>query len=140
MLEALKGLIFPSSDSVECHINRHDYQNQHVISRNKLPSHPPAQCFNSEAEALRAHLEEENPLRTPNCLVLTDPGKKWDFNFAETPSEYPPVMEEYGGFFIKGDRYYKWTTISVPSNWECEGFGQAIYTNFQYPFKVEVSF
>ncbi len=47
-------------------------------------------------------------------------------------------MAEHGGFFIKGDEFYKWTTISVPSNWECEGFGQAVYTNFQYPFKVDV--
>jgi beta-galactosidase len=118
---------------------RDDYQNQHVISINKLPAHTPPQCFASEKEALCGRLEEEDKLRTTNCIVLSDPNNKWDFNFSETPSICPPVMEEHGGFFIKGDEYYKWTKISVPSNWECEGFGQAVYTNFQYPFKVDVS-
>jgi beta-galactosidase len=26
-----------------------------------------------------------------------------------------------------------WDDIPVPSNWECMGYGEAIYTNFQYP-------
>ena len=30
-----------------------------------------------------------------------------------------------------------WKKIRVPSTWECEGYGQAVYTNFQYPFKVD---
>ena len=137
MLEGVKSLFFAPAKGKDVS-NQDDYQNQHVISINKLPAHSPPQCFASEKEALCGKLEEEDQLRTTNCLILSDPGKKWDFNFSETPSKCPPVIEEHGGFFIKGDEFYKWTTISVPSNWECEGFGQAVYTNFQYPFKVNV--
>ena len=138
-MESLKSLFVPPSENPNYRLNRHDYQNQRIVGRNKLQAHPPAYCFSSEEEALQGHLEEESPLQTSTCIVLTDPSKKWDFNFATTPSECPPVMDEYGGFLVQGDRYYSWTTISVPSNWECEGFGQAVYTNFQYPFKVEVT-
>ena len=115
-----------------------DYQNQNVISINKLPAHTPPQCFASEKEALAARLEEEDELRTSNVMMLTEPDKKWDFHFAENPYKCPPIKEEAGGFSINGDESYKWAKITVPSNWECEGFGQAIYTNFQYPFKVDV--
>jgi beta-galactosidase len=30
-----------------------------------------------------------------------------------------------------------WNKIRVPCAWECEGYGQAVYTNFQYPFKCQ---
>jgi len=33
-----------------------------------------------------------------------------------------------------------WPKIAVPSNWECEGHGQPIYTNFEYPFPVNPPF
>ena len=112
-----------------------DYCNHTVISKNKLSAHPPPNCLNTEKEALLARLEEELP--SENCCVLTQQNPKWDFHFAETPAECPPIVEGVG--FQTAGQDGKWTTILVPSNWECEGFGQAIYTNFQYPFKVEVS-
>lgn len=30
-----------------------------------------------------------------------------------------------------------WKKIQVPCAWECQGYGQAVYTNFQYPFKCQ---
>lgn len=138
MLQSLKSLLVSPGRKKEDVSSSFDYQNQNVIAINKLPAHTPPQCFASEGEALTARLEHEDPLRTTNTLVLTDPSKPWDFHFAENPSQCPPIREEDGGFLTSGDEKNKWTKINVPSNWECEGFGQAIYTNFQYPFKVEV--
>jgi beta-galactosidase len=30
--------------------------------------------------------------------------------------------------------------ITVPGNWECQGYGIPIYTNFQYPFPLDPPF
>jgi beta-galactosidase len=136
-MQSLKSLVSPGKAKEDLS-SRCDYQNQNVISINKLPAHTPPFCFSSEGEALTARLEEEEPSRTTNSLLLTDSSKPWDFHFAENPSQCPPIIEENGGFLTNGDEKYSWTKINVPSNWECEGFGQAIYTNFQYPFKVQV--
>lgn len=63
--------------------------------------------------------------------LLTPPGTRWRFHFGSTPSEAPPVEGES----FRGAS--SWGSITVPSCWETQGHGQPIYTNFQYPFKVE---
>ncbi len=53
----------------------------------------------------------------------------WKFSFAEIPSKAPED-------FYKSDyNDASWKTIPVPSNWELQGYGTAIYTNTVYPFK-----
>ena len=61
--------------------------------------------------------------------VLTKESQPWKFHFSENPSQAPSVAV-HRGFDDEG-----WSKIRVPSSWECEGYGQAVYTNFQYPFK-----
>ena len=52
---------------------------------------------------------------------------EWQFHIAQKPSERPY-------YFYKDDfDTREWTTIKVPSNWECEGFEYPIYTNVKYP-------
>ena len=53
---------------------------------------------------------------------------KWKFYFGENPSEIPD------GFFRPGFNDRKWAEINVPSNWEMEGFGQALFRNVAVPF------
>ena len=53
---------------------------------------------------------------------------KWKFFYGENPYEVPD------GFFRPGFNDRRWADINVPSNWEMEGFGQALFRNVTTPF------
>ena len=53
---------------------------------------------------------------------------KWKFFYGENPYEIPD------GFFRPGFNDRRWADINVPSNWEMEGFGQALFRNVTTPF------
>ena len=50
------------------------------------------------------------------------------FNLVDKPDDRPSEINE-NGFDISG-----WTKISVPSNWQTEGYDYPIYTNVTYPW------
>ncbi len=52
----------------------------------------------------------------------------WKFNYADKPADRPL------DFFENRYNDAGWKTITVPSNWELQGFGTPIYTNVNYPF------
>lgn len=52
----------------------------------------------------------------------------WKFFYGENPSEIP------SDFFKPGYNDRKWAPIAVPSNWEMQGFGQALFRNVAAPF------
>ena len=54
----------------------------------------------------------------------------WKFFYGENPSEIPT------DFFKPGFNDRKWASIEVPSNWEMQGFGQAIFRNVSAPFRT----
>jgi len=55
----------------------------------------------------------------------------WKFNFSASPATRPANFYE-ADFDVSG-----WTEISVPSNWEREGHGYAIYVNVPYAFDID---
>ena len=55
----------------------------------------------------------------------------WKFNWAKNPASRPT------DFYKTDYNDSSWKTITVPSNWEVEGYGTAIYTNIAYPFKKD---
>ena len=52
----------------------------------------------------------------------------WDFYYADSVQARPAEFYKEN-FSLKG-----WDTITVPSNWEMQGFGIPIYTNIKYVF------
>ena len=58
----------------------------------------------------------------------------WRFFFANTPEEVPQ------NFFASNFKDSKWRTIHVPSNWEMEGYGDALFRNVAAPFKANPPF
>jgi len=53
----------------------------------------------------------------------------WKFNWSPDPQSRP--MD----FYKENYSTENWDIILVPGNWELQGFGTPIYTNFTYPFK-----
>jgi len=58
----------------------------------------------------------------------------WKFFWSETPENAPEKFYE-SSFNDK-----KWATISVPSNWEMEGYGDKLFRNVTSPFKPNPPF
>ncbi|MBR5064166.1 MAG: DUF4981 domain-containing protein [Bacteroidales bacterium] len=54
----------------------------------------------------------------------------WKFSYQESPLDVPK------DFFSPSFNDRKWGTIEVPSNWEMQGYGQAIFRNVSAPFMV----
>ena len=52
----------------------------------------------------------------------------WRFGYYEAPGDVPH------DFFKPGFNDRKWAYIEVPSNWEMQGFGQAVFRNVALPF------
>ena len=59
---------------------------------------------------------------------VIDISGNWKFSWSKTPQERPE------GFWAKEYDDSAWPTISVPGNWEIQGYGVPIYTNVNYPF------
>ena len=55
----------------------------------------------------------------------------WKFHFADNPATRPV------GFHLAEFDANSWPDIPVPSNWEREGYGHAIYVNVPYPFEID---
>jgi beta-galactosidase len=85
-----------------------DWENPRMIGQNKLPPHADSQFSNS--------------------LSLNG---KWKFNWVAVPDKRPV------DFYLPNFDVSSWKEITVPSNWELQGYDVPIYTNFVYPFKVD---
>ncbi len=55
----------------------------------------------------------------------------WKFNYADSPATRP------ADFYKTDYDVSAWADIPVPSNWEREGYGYAIYVNVPYPFEID---
>jgi len=53
----------------------------------------------------------------------------WKFKWSPYPQSRPV------NFYTENYSTQNWENILVPGNWELQGFGTPIYTNFVYPFK-----
>lgn len=55
----------------------------------------------------------------------------WKFNYAESPAARP------ADFYNVDFDVSAWKSIPVPSNWERQGYGYAIYVNVPYAFDID---
>ena len=90
-----------------------DWENPDVIGINKLPYHSTLQLPSKEAE----------------CPEITSLDGKWYFHWAKDPESRP------ADFYHEDYDVSRWDMISVPGNWQMQGYGIPIYTNMTYPFK-----
>ena len=103
-----------------------DWQDHHVLQRNREPAHATLLPCPDEASA-RAGERGASPW----FKLLSG---TWDFAYAESPADAPHGFERPA--FDTAD----WDPIPVPSNWQMHGYGRPNYTNVRYPFPVDPPF
>ena len=99
-------------------IKARDWENQHVTHQHVIEAHAPLHAFHSQLAALHNQHSEFQ-----KCL-----NGQWRFQLFDKPERVPSFCIEIGF----DDNL--WSEISVPSNWQLEGYDKPIYTNVKYPF------
>ncbi len=97
-----------------------DWQNPELTGRNKERGHVPTLPYPDAATALAGDREA-----SPFFLDLNG---AWRFHLAPNPAATP--LDFYRPNFDAAD----WDTITVPGNWQLQGYDRPIYCNVQYPF------
>ena len=90
----------------------HEWENPHVLGINKLPYHATLQL----------------PSKWKECKEIISLDGRWKFHWAKDPDARPAEFYRED-FDVSG-----WDQITVPGNWQLQGFGKPIYVNMQYPF------
>lgn len=97
-----------------------DWSNPRVLQVNTEAPHATIFSYSSFETAQRYE-----PSISKNYQSLNG---NWKFNWVPKPADRP--MEFFATDFDDSD----WDSIEVPSNWEIQGYGIAIYSNITYPF------
>ncbi|SEW46050.1 beta-galactosidase [Chitinophaga sp. YR573] len=108
---------------VAVHGQNHDWENEQVLGINKEAAHTICIPYASREQAL-----QDIPSTSPWYISLNG---LWKFHWVKQPSERPV------DFYKTDFDVTQWSTIPVPSNMEMQGYGTPIYTNIEYPFKVD---
>ncbi len=98
------------------------WEDPSVIGVNKLA---PRAHFFPFGDQEKASMGPGNGLLSERILSLNG---QWQFHLYSHPTEVPVQITN------PRDRNIDWQPINVPSNWQLQGYGQPIYTNFIYPF------
>ncbi|WP_442602278.1 beta-galactosidase subunit alpha [Paenibacillus sp. KN14-4R] len=99
------------------------------IGQNHLNRMKPRAFFHSFSSKQKAQTNE--PGYTHHFKSLNG---SWKFLFLQAP-EYSPVGFEQSAFDVT-----KWDAITVPSNWQLEGYGKMHYSDLWYNFPINPPF
>ena len=95
-----------------------DWENQNVIHQNVVEAHAPLHAFHSSEAARYQQVSEFQKLLNG----------EWLFQLFSKPEMVPNNCVEAD--FNDSN----WSIITVPSNWQLQGYDKPIYTNVKYPF------
>jgi beta-galactosidase len=116
----IAGLIFSPLFAFAQKFDFTEWENPELVEINKLSPHAELIHFDNISDAIVGDVNQAIWYKSLNG--------DWKFNYVDTPEQRPK------GFMKLGFVSQHWSSIPVPSNWEIEGFGIPIYTNFVYPF------
>ncbi|MFN8459908.1 MAG: glycoside hydrolase family 2 TIM barrel-domain containing protein [Anaerolineae bacterium] len=97
-----------------------DWENPQLTGRNREPAHATLMPYPDEALALAGERYD-----SPFCRLLNG---SWQFHLAPNPAAAP------ANFFQPDFDASDWATITVPSNWQWQGYDTPYYTDVQLPF------
>jgi beta-galactosidase len=103
-----------------------DWENPEVVGRNKEPGHCTLMPYADSDSAIECRREASQYYLSLNG--------NWRFNWVAKPADRP--VEFYQVDFNDAG----WKQIPVPSNWERQGYDQAIYLAERYPFPADPPF
>src|ERR1035437_4033236 len=112
VLKLLFGILFSSINFLYAQ-SLPDWENPDVNGINKEKPH--AYGFLASEKANNSTVQSLNGI--------------WKFKWSPDPQSRPL------DFYTENYSTENWDNILVPGNWELQGFGTPIYTNFTYPFK-----
>ena len=101
----------------------HDWENPHLLQRNREPARATLLPYADEASALNGERGT-----SPFFLLLSG---EWSFCYGPSPHDAPE------DFYRDSFDASQWDTIPVPSNWQMHGYGRPNYTNVTYPYPVD---
>jgi beta-galactosidase len=99
-------------------IKTRDWENQEVTHQHVVQAHAPLHAFHSQPAALNNQASEFQQLLNG----------QWRFQLFVKPEGVPNNCIEMD--FDDS----AWSDITVPSNWQLQGYDKPIYTNVKYPF------
>jgi beta-galactosidase len=103
--------------------------NPQAFAVNKEPAHVTLVPFDDSASSLtdinKSIADRGIRVDSKNLVHLNG---TWKFNFAKNPASRPV------DFYKEDYDASNWGTISVPSNWQTQGYDYPIYTNITYPW------
>ena len=100
-----------------------DWQDPQMIGRNKEPAHCTLIPWPDANKAVKGPRESSRFYKSLNG--------RWDFNWAGKPSDRPK------DFYAVDYDTSGWDKITVPGNWQIQGYGTPLYSNIIYPFKKD---
>ncbi len=98
---------------------QNDWTNPAVTAINREPAHVPWGAYENETQSAAGD-------RSASRWVAALDGD-WAFTLLARPEDADP-------FWTTGYDHSAWSSIRVPGNWEVQGFGEPIYTNYVYPW------
>ena len=110
--------------SLSADTERPEWDDPSVIQIN---TEPPRASFIPFSDRIAALENIDHPKHSSRYQSLSG---SWAFHWSASPKERPI------GFYQTDFSDHGWARITVPSNWQTEGFGVPIYTNIQYPFDI----
>ncbi len=119
----LFAILFVGCSSLDFPVGKEDWQNHQVVQINKMDGRSVFASYDSESQALSSGIDYIR--KSPYVKYLNG---TWKFNWVKEPNLRPE------NFFVNDYDTSNWADITVPSNWQVEGFGIPIYTNVVYPF------
>ncbi|MHA1791919.1 MAG: sugar-binding domain-containing protein, partial [Promethearchaeota archaeon] len=102
---------------------RKEWEDPEIIGINKERAHHLTVPHDTKDSAVSGRMDGSPYYRLLNGL--------WKFNWVKSPRNKPD------GFHELNFDDSEWSVIPVPSNWQLEGHGIPIYTNFRYPRSVK---
>ncbi|MDR2148132.1 MAG: DUF4981 domain-containing protein [Tannerella sp.] len=100
-----------------------DWENLSVLEINREAAHATYVPYASIEQALSDDRES-----SPYFLLLNG---QWKFHWVPRPKERPV------DFYKTNFNDASWKTITVPGNWETQGYGTPIYVSAGYPFRID---
>lgn len=103
-------------------IEVNDWENPMMIGQNKEPPHCTLIPYSDQEKAINGDRYTSKFYKSLNG--------KWKFNWVKKPADRPI------DFYKVDYDVSKWDEMTVPSNWQMEGYGIPIYTNVKHPWSV----